>query len=41
MDLGTIRSKLLNGQYETTDACISDFRLIFQNCYLYNSEGLV
>ena len=37
MDLGTIRKKLDNRQYATADQFEADVRLIFSNCYAYNS----
>ncbi|KAG7902994.1 hypothetical protein KL907_004127 [Ogataea polymorpha] len=39
MDLGTIHSKLQNGEYENADEFEKDVRLVFHNCYLFNPEG--
>ncbi|KAH3670870.1 hypothetical protein OGAPHI_000581 [Ogataea philodendri] len=39
MDLGTVQSKLQNGEYENADAFERDVRLVFQNCYAFNPEG--
>lgn len=36
MDMGTIKKKLESTSYHTAQECIDDFRLIFNNCYLYN-----
>jgi bromodomain-containing factor 1 len=37
MDLGTIRKKLDSRQYSTSDQFESDVKVIFSNCYAYNS----
>ncbi|XP_053326284.1 bromodomain testis-specific protein [Spea bombifrons] len=37
MDLGTIRDKMDNRQYKDTQEFASDVRLMFMNCYKYNS----
>jgi hypothetical protein len=37
MDLGTVKKKLENREYATTDEFATDVRLIFSNCYLYNA----
>ena len=39
MDLGTVRSKLSQGQYENAKEFEVDIRLIFQNCYKFNGAG--
>lgn len=36
MDLGTIKSKLNGGMYSCSQQCISDFELMFDNCFNYN-----
>lgn len=36
MDLSTMKKKLDAGQYATADEFEADFRLMLQNCYLYN-----
>ena len=41
MDLGTIQSKLNNGQYLYVEDMIDDIQLIWDNCKLYNSPGSV
>ena len=39
MDLGTVRSKLTQGQYENAKEFETDIRLIFQNCYKFNGTA--
>ncbi|KAI9681349.1 MAG: hypothetical protein M1817_002632 [Caeruleum heppii] len=39
IDMGTIGSKLKNGQYENAKEFEVDMRLMFQNCYKFNPEG--
>lgn len=39
MDLGTVKRKLDREQYETAYACVSDVRLVWNNCMAYNAEG--
>ncbi|KAJ8038400.1 Bromodomain testis-specific protein [Holothuria leucospilota] len=39
MDLGTIRKRLQNNFYYSGKECIADFKLMFTNCYVYNSPG--
>nr|XP_027198003.1 homeotic protein female sterile-like [Dermatophagoides pteronyssinus] len=39
MDLGTIKKRLENCYYYSAQECMDDFRLMFNNCYLYNKEG--
>lgn len=36
MDLGTIKSRLVNHQYPNAQAMNSDMRLMFRNCYTFN-----
>lgn len=39
MDLGTVRSRLMENHYKKADECLSDIFLIFRNCYVYNRPG--
>ena len=39
MDLGTVRQKLQDKEYNNGVECASDIRLIWNNCKTYNSEG--
>lgn len=39
MDVGTVRSKLNQGQYENAKEFEADIRLIFQNCYKFNGTA--
>lgn len=39
MDLGTIKKKLESNYYYSAKECISDFNLMFTNCYVYNKPG--
>lgn len=39
MDLGSIRSRVHSGQYESLEKCFSDIRLVFENAILFNGEG--
>merc|ERR1712146_95280 len=39
MDLGTIKMKLENGEYQKAQEVIEDVRLVWTNCKLYNMEG--
>jgi hypothetical protein len=41
MDLGTIQTKLSNGQYLYVEDMIDDIQLVWDNCKLYNSPGSV
>lgn len=41
MDLGTIRKRLQNNFYHSAKECIADFKLLYTNCYVYNSPGEV
>jgi hypothetical protein len=36
MDFGTIKKKLNNNFYSSTDELLCDFELVFSNCKLYN-----
>lgn len=37
MDLGTIKEKMENGKYQDAQGFAADMRLMFMNCYKYNS----
>ena len=39
MDLGTVRQKLLSGEYRAPVEFISDVELIFTNAKSYNAKG--
>lgn len=43
MDFGKMRTKIETGEYgsgtEAATALYNDFKLVFDNCYLYNDEG--
>ena len=43
MDFGKMRTKVRKGEYgagsEAAAAFFKDFRLVFDNCYLYNDDG--
>ena len=41
MDLGTIKTKLDTGGYNSSEEFESDVRLTFENATTYNSEGTV
>eukprot|EP00116_Pleurobrachia_bachei_P000794 sb/3461056/ len=36
MDLGTVKRKLENYEYQLGDEALTDIRLVFDNCFLYN-----
>ena len=36
MCMQTIKKKLEDNQYKTSEECVKDFRLMFSNCYMYN-----
>ncbi|GAB5592841.1 transcription initiation at TATA-containing promoter protein [Umbelopsis nana] len=38
MDLSTVQAKVSARQYATVDEFVSDVRLIFSNCYLFNGQ---
>lgn len=39
MDLGTIKKRLENCWYYSSDECVKDFSRMFTNCYTYNKAG--
>jgi len=39
IDLGTIKTKLAKGEYESVEQCIADVRLVWSNCIQYNQAG--
>ena len=39
MDFGTIKSRLEEKHYWSAEKCVSDFKLVFNNCYTYNQPG--
>lgn len=39
MDLGTVKSRLLAGEYATYEDCFAEIQLIWDNCKLYNMAG--
>lgn len=39
MDLGTVRHKMQNGEYDNGEQFEKDVRQVFINCYLFNPEG--
>ena len=39
MDMGTIKKRLENNYYWTSDECVADFNQMFTNCYIYNKPG--
>ena len=39
MDFGTIKSRLEEKHYWSAEECVSDFKLVFNNCYTYNQPG--
>lgn len=41
IDLGTMREKLKNGQYDSLDDLESDFTLMYKNCLLYNDKDTI
>lgn len=41
MDLSTVRSNLLKGEFQTLDQFIAQIQLIWDNCKLYNMAGSV
>lgn len=41
MDLGTMREKLREGQYESLDDLEADFTLMIKNCLLYNDKDTI
>ncbi|XP_020810123.1 bromodomain-containing protein 4-like [Drosophila serrata] len=41
MDLSTIKKRLANKYYYQADEALEDFKLVFENCMLFNKEGTV
>lgn len=41
IDLGTMREKLKNGQYDSLEDLESDFNLMIKNCLLYNDKETI
>ena len=41
MDLSTVRTNLLKGEFSTLDEFIAQIQLIWDNCKLYNMAGSV
>ena len=39
MDLGTVKKKIENDEYDTVDDIAADIRLVWSNCMLYNRDG--
>lgn len=39
MDLGTIKQRLENDEYESLDQAAADMRLVWTNCMSYNQDG--
>ena len=39
MDLGTVKKKIENDEYETMEEIALDIRLVWTNCMLYNRDG--
>jgi hypothetical protein len=39
MDLGTVRSRLVTGQYGTAQEVAADVALVWANCRRYNAAG--
>lgn len=39
MDLGTIKRKIENDDYNTVEDIATDVRLVWSNCMLYNRDG--
>lgn len=39
MDMGTIKKRLENNYYWSAKEAISDFNIMFSNCYVYNKPG--
>ncbi|CAN0113351.1 unnamed protein product, partial [Heterosigma akashiwo] len=39
MDLGTIEKKLKAGTYPSPAELLTDIRLVFHNCQVYNRKG--
>ena len=41
MDLGTVKTKLLNSKYNFIEECIEEIQLIWDNCKKYNAPSSV
>lgn len=41
MDLGTVKNKLHNNNYELVEDFLDEIQLIWDNCKLYNARGSV
>ena len=39
MDLGTVKTRLIDGEYATYEDCFVEIQLIWDNCKLYNMAG--
>ena len=39
MDLGTVKARVLAGEYVDPEDAINDIRRTFHNCFIYNGEG--
>ena len=39
MDLGTIKQRLENDEYESLEQAAADMRLVWTNCMSYNQDG--
>ena len=39
MDLGTVKKKIENDEYNTVEDIAADIRLVWSNCMLYNRDG--
>lgn len=39
MDLGTVKKKIENDEYDTIEEIALDIRLVWTNCMLYNRDG--
>jgi hypothetical protein len=39
MDLGTIKKRIENDDYNTVEDIATDIRLVWSNCMLYNRDG--
>ena len=39
MDLGTLKTNLMDGKFATYEEFLADLQLIWDNCKLYNQAG--
>lgn len=39
MDMGTIKKRLEDNYYHSSEDCVKDFNTMFTNCYTYNRSG--